>query len=106
MKVLVLAGCKENWKLHTNLHSWHDTAKELKCAVLCPKNNWKFAYWLRAGVRHTNIICDACQKQGVQGMRWKCTRCHDFDLCSLCYMADKHDINHAFYRFDSPSSKG
>lgn len=58
------------------------------------------------GVRHTNIICDACQKQGVQGMRWKCARCHDFDLCSLCYMADKHDANHPFYRFDSPSSKG
>ncbi|XP_070207241.1 E3 ubiquitin-protein ligase MIB2-like isoform X2 [Littorina saxatilis] len=58
------------------------------------------------GLRHTNIICDSCQKQGVQGMRWKCTRCHDFDLCSLCFMGDKHDINHAFYRFDSPSSKG
>nr|KAG5706441.1 hypothetical protein BaRGS_032834 [Batillaria attramentaria] len=58
------------------------------------------------GIRHTNIICDACQKQGVQGMRWKCSRCHDFDLCTLCYMSDKHDINHAFYRFDSPSSKG
>ncbi|XP_076451945.1 E3 ubiquitin-protein ligase MIB2-like isoform X2 [Babylonia areolata] len=58
------------------------------------------------GVRHTNIICDACQKQGVQGMRWKCSRCHDFDLCSVCYMADKHDMNHPFYRFDSPSSKG
>ncbi|KAL8597671.1 hypothetical protein ACOMHN_012638 [Nucella lapillus] len=58
------------------------------------------------GVRHTNIICDACQKQGVQGMRWKCARCHDFDLCSVCYMGDKHDVNHPYYRFDSPSSKG
>ncbi|XP_071109275.1 E3 ubiquitin-protein ligase MIB2-like isoform X1 [Haliotis cracherodii] len=58
------------------------------------------------GVKHTNIICDACKKQGIQGMRWKCTKCHDFDLCTLCYMIDKHDMNHSFIRFESSSSKG
>ncbi|XP_059145038.1 E3 ubiquitin-protein ligase MIB2-like [Physella acuta] len=58
------------------------------------------------GVKHTNIICDNCRTQGVQGMRWKCTKCHDFDLCMLCYMNDKHDLQHAFLRFDNASSKG
>ncbi|BFZ22874.1 hypothetical protein BsWGS_25913 [Bradybaena similaris] len=58
------------------------------------------------GIKHTNIICDACRTQGVQGMRWKCTKCHDFDLCTLCYMNDKHDVSHSFLRFDTPSSKG
>ncbi|XP_041378188.1 E3 ubiquitin-protein ligase MIB2-like [Gigantopelta aegis] len=58
------------------------------------------------GVRHTNIICDACKKQGIQGMRWKCTKCRDFDLCTLCYMADKHDTSHSFLRIDTASSKG
>ncbi|XP_012946086.1 E3 ubiquitin-protein ligase MIB2 [Aplysia californica] len=56
------------------------------------------------GVRHQNIICDSCKTQGVQGMRWKCTKCHDFDLCTLCYMQDEHDPNHSFMRFDTAST--
>ncbi|KAK3104710.1 hypothetical protein FSP39_008391 [Pinctada imbricata] len=58
------------------------------------------------GVKHPNIICDACKRQGIQGMRWKCTKCHDFDLCTSCYMSDKHNLAHAFLRFESSSSKG
>ncbi|KAJ8320485.1 hypothetical protein KUTeg_002072 [Tegillarca granosa] len=58
------------------------------------------------GVKHPNIICDGCKKQGIQGMRFKCTKCHDFDLCSRCYMADKHDLGHSFLRFETSSSKG
>ncbi|XP_045161724.1 E3 ubiquitin-protein ligase MIB2-like [Mercenaria mercenaria] len=58
------------------------------------------------GIKHQNIICDGCKNQGIQGMRWKCTKCHDFDLCTLCYMEDKHDLAHSFQRFDTASSKG
>lgn len=58
------------------------------------------------GVKHPNIICDACRKHGIPGIRWKCTRCYDFDLCSQCYMADKHDLNHAFMRFETAASVG
>lgn len=59
-----------------------------------------------SGVKHPNIICDACQKQEIQGMRWRCLKCHDFDLCSICYHSDKHDVSHPFLRFDSAPSKG
>ncbi|XP_013397887.1 E3 ubiquitin-protein ligase MIB2 isoform X2 [Lingula anatina] len=58
------------------------------------------------GVKHPNIICDACKKQGIQGMRWKCAKCYDFDLCSHCYMSDKHDTSHPFMRFDTANSQG
>lgn len=58
------------------------------------------------GVKHPNIICDGCKTQGVQGMRWKCTKCFDFDLCTLCYMGDKHDLTHCFLRFETASSAG
>lgn len=58
------------------------------------------------GIKHQNIICDSCKTQGIQGMRWKCTKCHDFDLCTVCYMEDKHDPAHSFQRFDTASSKG
>lgn len=58
------------------------------------------------GVKHPNIICDACRKQGISGTRWKCARCYDFDLCTQCYMADKHDLTHPFVRFDTTASTG
>ena len=58
------------------------------------------------GVRHPNVICDNCKKRGIQGMRWKCTKCFDFDLCTSCYMADKHDLTHQFMRFETSSSQG
>ncbi|KAL2738045.1 E3 ubiquitin-protein ligase MIB2-like isoform X3 [Vespula squamosa] len=56
------------------------------------------------GVKHCNIICDGCKKRGIIGMRWKCTECSDYDLCTQCYMADIHDLTHTFQRFQTPTS--
>ncbi|XP_014603514.1 PREDICTED: E3 ubiquitin-protein ligase MIB2 [Polistes canadensis] len=56
------------------------------------------------GVKHCNIICDGCKKRGIIGMRWKCTECSDYDLCTQCYMADVHDLTHTFQRFQTPTS--
>ncbi|XP_046558772.1 E3 ubiquitin-protein ligase MIB2-like isoform X1 [Haliotis rubra] len=52
------------------------------------------------GVRHTKI-CDACTENGIMGIRWKCSVCDDIDLCSVCYVTDKHDLTHPFLRIDS-----
>ncbi|XP_063408624.1 E3 ubiquitin-protein ligase MIB2-like isoform X1 [Mytilus trossulus] len=57
-----------------------------------------------SGVCHPNITCDICGENGIHGLRWKCCDCHDFDMCSPCYMADKHDLKHAFVRVDTPNS--
>ncbi|CAG0913605.1 unnamed protein product [Notodromas monacha] len=57
------------------------------------------------GVRHGNIVCDACKTRGVLGFRWRCIVCDDYDLCTPCYMADKHDPKHAFSRQDVPGSR-
>ncbi|XP_039281221.1 E3 ubiquitin-protein ligase MIB2 [Nilaparvata lugens] len=59
-----------------------------------------------AGVCHATIVCDGCKKQGIAGIRYKCTRCYDYDLCFQCYMSDQHDINHPFQRFDTANSLG
>lgn len=59
-----------------------------------------------SGVKHPNIICDGCKKHGIAGMRWKCARCYDYDLCTHCYMSDKHDLVHVFQRFETASSIG
>uniref|UniRef100_A0A0A9W5W5 RING-type E3 ubiquitin transferase n=2 Tax=Lygus hesperus TaxID=30085 RepID=A0A0A9W5W5_LYGHE len=56
------------------------------------------------GVRHPLIICNSCRRQGVEGLRFQCFQCNDYDLCMYCYMDDKHDTCHPFLRYDSPSS--
>ncbi|XP_022698616.1 E3 ubiquitin-protein ligase MIB2-like isoform X1 [Varroa jacobsoni] len=60
------------------------------------------------GVKHPNIVCNACGCQGIAGMRWKCSHrsCYDFDLCSHCYHDDQHDLTHPFTRFETPNSDG
>ncbi|KAJ7421484.1 E3 ubiquitin-protein ligase MIB2 [Willisornis vidua] len=57
------------------------------------------------GVRHPNIICDCCKKHGIRGMRWKCQLCFDYDLCTQCYMNNKHDLAHAFERYETAHSQ-
>ncbi|XP_054464817.1 E3 ubiquitin-protein ligase MIB2 isoform X2 [Anoplopoma fimbria] len=57
------------------------------------------------GVRHSNIICDSCKKHGIMGMRWKCKVCFDYDLCTHCYMNNKHDLGHAFERYETAHSQ-
>ncbi|XP_048739893.2 uncharacterized protein LOC125648693 isoform X2 [Ostrea edulis] len=43
--------------------------------------------------------CDTCNDQTlITGLRWKCTQCSDFDLCTECYMNDEDDVNHIYQR--------
>ncbi|KAI0220924.1 E3 ubiquitin-protein ligase MIB2 [Lamellibrachia satsuma] len=58
------------------------------------------------GVKHPNTVCSGCKKKGLQGLRWKCAKCRDYDLCQRCYMADIHDVQHTFLRFDSSIAPG
>ena len=37
----------------------------------------------------------------MAGMRWKCAKCFDYDLCTPCYMSGKHIAEHAFVRHDT-----
>ena len=54
-----------------------------------------------SGVRHKSVKCNACRKV-VCGIRWKCAVCNSYDLCSGCYMSNKHELTHAFFRIDTP----
>ncbi|XP_071500944.1 uncharacterized protein [Diadema antillarum] len=50
------------------------------------------------GMVHRKVWCDGCNKSEIQGFRWRCTECYGIDLCTDCYMDDKHDIRHVFMR--------
>jgi hypothetical protein len=49
----------------------------------------------QANVRH-GAACDGCNMNPLHGLRWNCTECDDYDLCSDCYHSDVHNLDHAF----------
>ncbi|KAF6725507.1 Sequestosome-1 [Oryzias melastigma] len=51
---------------------------------------------------HIGINCDGCQGQ-IIGMRYKCSDCKDFDLCSTCNDEGKHD-HHVLLPISKPLS--
>ena len=42
---------------------------------------------------HRGIVCDGCKENPIQGKRYKCIECLDFDLCYNCRHSGIHD-NH------------
>eukprot|EP01097_Dermamoeba_algensis_P001128 TRINITY_DN1423_c0_g1_i1.p1 TRINITY_DN1423_c0_g1~~TRINITY_DN1423_c0_g1_i1.p1 ORF type:complete len:277 (-),score=34.11 TRINITY_DN1423_c0_g1_i1:112-942(-) len=60
------------------------------------------------GALHPNIFCDGCGNH-VRGIRYNCTICPDFDLCSSCEARQaqepiNHDQLHPMIRFIKPPS--
>ncbi|KAG1650956.1 E3 ubiquitin-protein ligase mind-bomb [Nymphon striatum] len=47
-------------------------------------------------------MCDTCRLTPIFGIRWKCGECSNYDLCSICYHGDKHNLRHRFYRITNP----
>ncbi|XP_059177912.1 E3 ubiquitin-protein ligase mind-bomb-like [Physella acuta] len=60
----------------------------------------------QCGVRHPDVMCSECLQLGIEGIRWRCSECPDVNLCTPCYMADRHDLDHEFCRLDTPASEG
>lgn len=46
-----------------------------------------------------NAFCNVCWKQ-ITGIRFKCSTCSDYDLCSTCYRTRTHDSSHLFDAFE------
>lgn len=51
-------------------------------------------------VSHPYIICDGCGMDEVVGVRYKCSVCRDFDLCSKCESISDHP--HPFLKIKHP----
>ncbi|CAG8481049.1 10357_t:CDS:10 [Ambispora leptoticha] len=54
-------------------------------------------------INHPGIRCDGCSK-AINGVRYKCGNCPDFDLCGNCEASplNKHDENHVFIKIKKP----
>lgn len=53
--------------------------------------------------KHWGITCGGCKKENLSGVRYKCVKCEDFDLCSTCFeqRATKHP-KHTFVEISDP----
>lgn len=45
---------------------------------------------------HGGVTCDECRMYPIQGVRWKCVECYDYDLCDNCYNNGLHNMDHTF----------
>jgi hypothetical protein len=51
-----------------------------------------------------NAFCDGCRVR-IQGVRYKCAVCADFDFCEKCqvFAGEKHPTSHSFYKIERPA---
>ena len=56
------------------------------------------------GVRHDGVKCSTCNEAEIVGLRYQCLECEftTISLCSTCYMAGRHHLDHRFKCFPSP----
>jgi len=52
---------------------------------------------------HPGVFCDGCQKS-ISGVRYKCSVCPDYDLCSSCEARGIHDSTHLFLKISKPQT--
>ena len=52
---------------------------------------------------HPNVVCDGCDGP-VQGIRYKCLGCADYDLCSACEKKATH-TQHPMARITDPTDR-
>ena len=56
----------------------------------------------KEGVLHPGVVCDGCSGP-IQGTRFKCLVCNDYDLCSGCEAQGKH-VDHNMVSITDPAS--
>jgi len=50
---------------------------------------------------HAGVTCDSCEKQPIEGYRYKCVVCDDYDLCGSCEAEGRHP-GHNMMRIANP----
>jgi Ca2+-binding EF-hand superfamily protein len=55
------------------------------------------------GYIHRGVTCNACDIKPIRGIRWRCSNCTDFDLCSDCHAVGMHPRTHLFIEVKVPA---
>ena len=48
--------------------------------------------------KHIGSVCNGCGEFPIEGIRYKCVECSDFDFCENCYEEKKYIHKHSFYK--------
>lgn len=87
-------GTKCNWGMCSDCHAQYQHHD----------NNLHHSSKVNVGT-HFGVTCDGCESYPMQGLRFKCKVCKDFDLCEACFSKRHvlHDSSHAFQRHSAES---
>jgi len=55
---------------------------------------------------HEGIACDGCEQQPIRGLRFICTSCKDYNLCSSCESKNGHPLDHVLLKVKVPLPSG
>ncbi|KAF8561127.1 hypothetical protein P879_07138 [Paragonimus westermani] len=57
-----------------------------------------------------NVRCGVCQRQPLSGLRYRCLRCLNFDLCQQCFFSGRtarsHKLTHPMQEYCTNSTSG
>ncbi|OQD68863.1 hypothetical protein PENDEC_c030G06065 [Penicillium decumbens] len=57
----------------------------------------------RDGYIHRGVTCNSCGIMPIQGIRYRCANCIDYDLCETCEAMQVHIKTHLFYKVRIPA---
>lgn len=57
----------------------------------------------RDGYIHRGVTCNSCGAMPIQGIRYRCANCIDYDLCETCESMGVHIKTHLFYKVRIPA---
>lgn len=57
----------------------------------------------RDGYIHRGVTCNSCGAIPIQGIRYRCANCIDYDLCETCEAMQVHIKTHLFYKVRIPA---
>jgi hypothetical protein len=57
----------------------------------------------RANYVHRGVTCNGCRVQPIEGIRYSCANCPDYDLCEDCEANQVHIKTHIFYKVRIPA---
>lgn len=91
------------WKLLANYfkdYPWSVTAL-IDHQILQTSTVWN----TRRQIRRIYMFCrcDGCHMEPIEGPRFKCKTCPDFNYCETCFRM-RRSHRHSFHRFEEPSS--
>ncbi|CAK56093.1 unnamed protein product (macronuclear) [Paramecium tetraurelia] len=75
---------------------WNKLKQQSQLKMINQKQKLMKSFKIHKANIHELISCDYCRCVPIQGYRYQCFECPDFDLCKGCFKKFKHDQTHNF----------